>query len=431
MNPEPTTRRALPGTPHPPCRPWASVAGFSLLELTIAAALLVLLTGTVFQLLDPASSDFEAQPEVVDMQQRLRTAASVLQNALLQAGAGLESGASAGPLNAVVAPILPHRVGATHADPPGTFRSHADCPADCASVLTVVRTSASFASATLATEMAASDMHLTVAPQPGCPHGDASCGFETGMQVLVFTSTGVWDVFTVTDVQGATLVVRPHSGGARAVFPPGSHVVSIESQTYYLREDAPSHAYELRRYDGDRSDLPVVDHLVDFRVELFGDPLPPELIQSASAPTGPWTTYGPRPPAIGQDDPGGPYGPGENCLFHVDPETGRQLARPELQPLGTSLDPPVPLTRAMLTDGPWCPSAVNAQGQPVTNRFDADLLRVRQVRVTIRVQAASELLRGPAGPLFRVAGQPRGGRRFVPDQELRFDVAPRNLSVRR
>lgn len=43
---------------------------------------------------------------------------------------------------------------------------------------------------------------------------------------------------------------------------------------------------------------------------------------------------------------------------------------------------------------------------------DASLLRIRRIRVLLRVQAASVSWRG--GPL-------------VPDQEVRFDVAPRNM----
>jgi hypothetical protein len=53
------------------------------------------------------------------------------------------------------------------------------------------------------------------------------------------------------------------------------------------------------------------------------------------------------------------------------------------------------------------------------------------VRLTLRVQVANALLRGPAGPLFRVGGRSTGGERFVPDQEIRFDVSPRNMNLGR
>ena len=63
-------------------------------------------------------------------------------------------------------------------------------------------------------------------------------------------------------------------------------------------------------------------------------------------------------------------------------------------------------TRSMLTDGPWCPDAA------ATNRFDADLLRIRMIVVSVRVESANETLRGPAGPLFIRGGTSPGGHRL-------------------
>jgi hypothetical protein len=74
----------------------------------------------------------------------------------------------------------------------------------------------------------------------------------------------------------------------------------------------------------------------------------------------------------------------------------------------------------VLVDGPWCPDA----GHP--DRFDEDLLRIRRVRVRLRVQAP-RAFRGPQGTLFMRGGDARAGR-YVPDQEVRFDVAPRNMN---
>ena len=37
-----------------------------------------------------------------------------------------------------------------------------------------------------------------------------------------------------------------------------------------------------------------------------------------SDPDGPWTTYGPKPPAIGTDNTKDTWGDGENCIFQVD-----------------------------------------------------------------------------------------------------------------
>jgi hypothetical protein len=78
-----------------------------------------------------------------------------------------------------------------------------------------------------------------------------------------------------------------------------------------------------------------------------------------------------------------------------------------------------PLAASMFTDGPWIPEATDG------TRFDADLLRVRRVRVRIRLQAPSPF-RGPAGPLFVHAGMAADPRRWVPDEEITADVALRS-----
>src|SRR5262249_52665446 len=146
----------------------------------------------------------------------------------------------------------------------------------------------------------------------------------------------------------------------------------------------------------------------------FGDPQPPQLTGKplAQAP-GPWTTYGPVPPQLGIVK--GNYPAGENCAFKID--TGQQV--PRLPVLGAGGVTQLELTKDLLTDGKyWCPS----DDKP--NRFDADLLRIRRIRVTFRVQAALATMRGPAGPLFTNGGSATAGNKYLPDQEVTFDVTP-------
>src|SRR5262249_55123217 len=80
---------------------------------------------------------------------------------------------------------------------------------------------------------------------------------------------------------------------------------------------------------------------------------------------------------------------------------------------------------AALVDGPWRPDASSVE------RWDEDLLRVRTVGVTIRVESAIDALRGPAGALFARGGTATDPRTWVPDLEVRFTVSPRNLGLRR
>ena len=46
-------------------------------------------------------------------------------------------------------------------------------------------------------------------------------------------------------------------------------------------------------------------------------------------------------------------------------------------------------------------------------------------------ETAIAALRGPAGVLFARGGTSAGGFKWVPDQELHFDISPRNLNLGR
>ncbi len=181
----------------------------------MASAIMMTITGAVFSLVIPAEGTFQAQPEVADMEQRMRVAVDALTRDLVMGSA-----------------VLPYRAGPVNPDPPGSV-------------------------------------------------------FDDRITVVLTTP----------------LDTTP------------------SSRTYYLRkEDA-----TLMQYDGDRTDLPVVDHVVKLAFEHAGYP------------------------------------------------------------------------------------------------------RTRRVRVTLRVEAAAASLRGPSGPLFTRAGTSTTPERYVPDREVQFDIAPRNL----
>jgi hypothetical protein len=75
-----------------------------------------------------------------------------------------------------------------------------------------------------------------------------------------------------------------------------------------------------------------------------------------------------------------------------------------------------------LADGPWWPNAIDP------DRYDVDLLRVRVVRTTLRVEAGAASLRGQSPAFFARPGAARG-HRAVRDQVVEFDAAPRVLPV--
>ena len=59
-----------------------------------------------------------------------------------------------------------------------------------------------------------------------------------------------------------------------------------------------------------------------------------------------------------------------------------------------------------------------------------EIWRIRKIRVSIRVQASREDLRG-SGSDFDVSGKSKDGKSYVPDYKMNFEVAPRNLNLTR
>src|SRR5262249_29479427 len=95
--------------------------GFSLIELLVAVCLMLIVTSVVFGALNPAHGWFRAEPEIADLQQRLRVATDAVSHDLLVAGRGVDQGTNPGPLTDFFAPVLPFRQGRRNADSAGTF----------------------------------------------------------------------------------------------------------------------------------------------------------------------------------------------------------------------------------------------------------------------------------------------------------------------
>jgi prepilin-type N-terminal cleavage/methylation domain-containing protein len=390
--------------------------GFSVLEVAVAMALLGIVLAQVFSLLDPGAGALATQAASVDMEQRLRVAADALYKDLSMSGAGVYQGVAAAPLGSVLAPVLPYRHASSADDPPGSFSPDR---------ITVMYVPTTVAQATLAAPGPnLGTGNVDIAPGPGCPVGDPACGFRVGMTVLVYDISGVYDTFAVDAVHGGALTLRSTERHvALAVYQPHrSTITEFTNAVYYVKHDPLAQADQLMRAGGaGELDVPVVDHVVGVRFDYYGDPQPPILTGVPLAdPAGPWTTYGPPPPEAGQQIPTGGYPAGENCTFARDPVTGEPV--PRLRVLGAGGS--VLLNAAQLDGsdgGPWCPDAA------ADNRWDADLLRIRAVEVTLRIESANAALRGPAGLLFAHGGTSSVGNRWLPDAEMRFQVAPRNL----
>jgi Tfp pilus assembly protein PilW len=376
--------------------------GFSLLEVVIATALTTMLVAGVFALVNPTQGAFATEPEVADMQQRLRVAVDTLRRDLATAGAGADIAGRTGSLIGFFAPLLPFREGE---DAIGTVRTD---------TVTAIGVPATAAQTTLAADLLPGVLTLQAVAEPGCSAGTNLCGFSPGLTVAIYDAAGTFGVFTVAAVADAAAQITLTARSAHSLsttYRSGSNVVQVRVHTFTLKSDPASQTSQLMHADGSAgADVPVVDHVVALAFAYDAEPRPPSLLAGTAG-------YGPSPPPIGVQTTA--YPPGENCAFQIDPVSGEQVPRLPALAAGTAL---VPLTAARLGDGPWCPDETNG------NRWDADLLRIRAIDVTIRVEAALSALRGPAGLLFTNGGSSNSPSRWAADQQIRFRVSPRNMN---
>jgi hypothetical protein len=336
-------------------------AGYTLVELLVSMTITAVIVGAMLGLFAPSHGIHAAQPEIADLHQRLRVAVESLRRDLGMAGAGL---------GAAIPGVIP--IGA-----------------EAITVLYVPHTTAEAVVRNSTTAGAELQVNMEFNCGPATLTG--LCGFDEGMRVIAFDAFGTWDALTVARVDPSSLVLR-HAGSVH-VYGERARVGRVERQTYYVDTDRVTRIRQLRQDDGFASDVPLVDNIVSLRFEYFGEGQPPRLLEGVdlfdATVDGPATTYGPRPPPAGS-----------NCILEF--AGGSHVSRlPVLSP-GAASDIPLPVST--FSDGPWCPDAL------AVDRYDADLLRIRRVRVTLRIEPATATLRS-----------------VVRDQEVRFDVAPRNV----
>jgi type II secretory pathway pseudopilin PulG len=384
--------------------------GFTLAELLIAGTLVLLLMTGLAAVIDPSHATSRAQAAATDVRLRLRAASEALSADLHGAGSGPVNGVFGRSLGTVTPAVLPLRIG-SRGDPAGTTRADA---------FSVISTAGVGAAAELADLFVPGTAVARISAVSGCQVSDPSCGVRAGASVLILDGRGQSDLFNVTAVNGQWLTLAPRGATSGRPFPAGSLLVPVTVACYYLRTGTAADGLQLMAGDGDTWELPLVDHLTGLSIELLGDPRPPRLGSLGNPSRA--ATYGPLPPPDGVDDLRDDWPAGENCTF-LTTGGAQQSRMPALSSAGAA--GLVVLSASVLTDGPWCPDG------SAPNRYDADLLRVRAVRVTIRVEAALAADRGPDVRLFLHPGLSRDRSGVAADQVVVLDVVPRALQAGR
>jgi hypothetical protein len=341
-----------------------STAGVALLELLVATGVALTTLAIVAMALPPLLDVIRAVPEAADLHQRTRGTEAVLAELVSTAGAGADL-IGEGPLVHAVPAVIPRRVLAS-ADPPGTAW---------ADRLSLVHVEATAAQAPLAAAVPAGSPVVSLTWHPACG-AHPSCGFRTGDLVVIYSRTGAMVITTLAAAQGLMLTLTTAPDQTLSL-PAIAAAIVIRTLSF----DAVRQ--QLRLASDTAATQPLTDDVVALRVRYYG------------------TTAAPRWPAMAGV---------ETCAVLAD-------GTPRLGLLGPVPGPPVELSVADFMDGPWCGAGIW--------RFDADLLRVRAVRIVVRLQATASSVRGRAPRWFARPGQAIRPGQEVRDVELdTFVVAP-------
>ena len=248
---------------------------------------------------------------------------------------------------------------------------------------------------------------------------DQLCGFKERHDGAHLRRQRAYDIFTVTNVQDSALHLQHHNDRFTGEDTRPARR-SRRSSAHLLPATTATETFQLMHYDGDQ---PTCRSSTTSSTCASSS--------SATRSRRSMAASRSRPSERAVDDlrteaaarrPSGGFG--RRRELHVHLSTASTPA-PRLPALGRAGQRARQADRGALTDGPWCPTA------DIGDRYDADLLRVRKVGVTLRVQVAAAALRGPAGVLFRPAARSPAASAACPDQEIRFEVTPRNLNLGR
>src|SRR2546428_3965958 len=92
--------------------------------MVVSMSIMLAVTAGVFTVMNPAQGSFQTQPEVADMQQRLRVASDTLYKDMVMAGGGADPGQGTGSPIPVFAAGMADPNGSTPHRPAGTLQTH-------------------------------------------------------------------------------------------------------------------------------------------------------------------------------------------------------------------------------------------------------------------------------------------------------------------
>lgn len=234
--------------------PTSGTSGHTLLEVVVALGVMLLVVAGVITLLMQTGRLARAHPERFELHQRARVALDLITRDLRAAGAGVYLGPATGPLSNVVPAIWPRRLGR------GGDRSSV-ARTDVITMLAVPDTLAQ--TVTLAAAPPSSSA-IVVAPAAHCTPARPACGFARGITVGAFEPSGRLGLWSVEQVINQTLSVQTLASSSDEL--PAGAVVSEFRVRGYAHDAA---LRQLRYFDGDATNQPVIDAVHAFSLRYF------------------------------------------------------------------------------------------------------------------------------------------------------------------
>ncbi len=224
--------------------PRAASPGFSLVELLVATAICALLSAAIAAVTPGARAAFDTTPDILDLQQRERTAVHVLAVAVhsaLHLAATTSDGAAG-----TVVPAVELLDPAEEGDWFGSVR---------------VMAAAGPGRGVLAADQSSESGPLRL--QPHCPSTGDVCGFSRGALVAVVDVAGRFDLFTVASAHPGARSLTP-SRALSTIYPAGSAVFDVSADAYYLQTQ-PDASFTLVRETAAGAVQPIVEDVAELR----------------------------------------------------------------------------------------------------------------------------------------------------------------------
>ncbi len=250
------------------------IGGHTLVEAIVALGLMLLVMAGVISMVFHTSRLARSHPDRFELHQRARVALDLISRDLRMAGAGVYLGPATGPLGHSIPAIWPRRIG-RGGDAPMEVRTDA---------LTIVTVPDTLAQTRSLSNVSPTSLTLIVDPAAHCTPSRPACGFGVGTTIGVFEPSGRLGLWSVDRVTGQTLSLEALST-SDDVHEAGAVVTEVLVRGY--RRDASTN--QLRYFDGDVTDQPVIDGVTALAFAYFDDHVE---LSAGVFGDGPWRSSG-------------------------------------------------------------------------------------------------------------------------------------------